>query len=83
MATSASSRTQRMRVPKTRGDTRMAMRSSVAASARPAGASLAPAAVTTTWPRRALPQGAGAVRRGCASLAVRPHVSGEIRASAL
>jgi len=55
LATSASSRTQRMRVPNTRGETRMAMRSSAAASMRPAGASLASAAVTTTCgpPRRA------------------------------
>ncbi len=44
-----------MRVPNTRGETRMAMRSSAAASMRPAGASLASAAVTTTCgpPRRA------------------------------
>jgi len=51
-----------MRVPNTRGETRMAMRSSAAASMRPAGASLASAAVTTTCgpPRRA---GLGLTRR--------------------
>lgn len=52
LATSASSRTQRMRVPNTRGDTRMAILSSAAASMRPAGASLASAAITTTCVNR-------------------------------